>query len=93
MERLQACRGDALDLVPISSQPLNEQQRLLSQLHMETAEGTWVTGLEANVRAWQHTRFAKPVSILLLPGIRWFAEWGYALWLRWYQFRADRRSK
>ena len=30
---------------------------LLSRLHLKTADGEWVTGLKANIRAWQHTPF------------------------------------
>ncbi len=88
MDKLAACKDDRLTLVPVSSQPESERKRLLSELHLQTAEGGWVRGLEANVRAWQHTRFSGLVSLLLHPAIRWAAEWGYALWLFGYRLRA-----
>lgn len=93
MHRLQRGADAQLNLVDIHSQPMDAQQRerLCSQLHMQTADGTWLTGLEANVRAWQHTRFASLASLLLSRPIRPLAEAGYRLWLRFYHWQRQRR--
>ena len=34
---------------------LPDRQRLLARLHLRTADGEWLTGLRANIRAWEHT--------------------------------------
>ncbi len=63
-------------------QPSREQ--LLRRLHLKTAGGRWCIGLEANVRAWSHTRLGWLFRPLLWPGIRAIASRVYAWW-------ADRR--
>lgn len=55
---------------------------LLARLHLLTAEGTWLTGLDANVRAWHHTRWRKAWAALQLPLVRNVAHAGYDLWLK-----------
>jgi predicted DCC family thiol-disulfide oxidoreductase YuxK len=49
-------------------------------LHLQTAEGTWLTGLDANVRAWSHTRWGLPWQVLRLPLIRQVADLSYNSW-------------
>ena len=93
MAKLRKCHDDNLELVAISTIEPEQRRRLLSQLHIFTRAGHWVTGLEANVLAWQHTRFRWWVGILLLPGVRWLAEIGYRLWLIWYQWQRRQRAK
>jgi predicted DCC family thiol-disulfide oxidoreductase YuxK len=91
MAKLRKYHDEKLELVAISTLEAAEQHRLLSKLHIQTSNGRWVTGLEANVLAWQHTTFRCFVSILLWPGVRWLAEIGYRLWLNWYQWQRRRR--
>lgn len=87
VQRLQTQLHTDLYCVDIHQAELSliEKERLFSQLHLRRADGTWLVGLEANVAAWQHTRWRPFANILLWPGVRWFAELGYWLWLRWYQ--------
>jgi len=55
---------------------------LLSRLHLETAQGEWVTGLQANIRAWQHTPFRALWRMLDWPLVNRVSHWGYEAWLR-----------
>ena len=55
---------------------------LLSRLHLKTADGEWVTGLSANIRAWQHTRFSGLWRLLDWPVINRFSRWCYEVWLQ-----------
>lgn len=93
IQRLQTQLNTNLNCVDIHQVEagLIEKERLFSQLHLRRADGTWLVGLEANVVAWQHTRWRSFAGILLWPGVRWFAELGYRLWLRWY--KKQRTSK
>lgn len=69
-----------------NSQSPNKAQ-LLDKLHLQTSDGQWLTGLEANVAAWQHTRHGKYWRLLLLAPIKPFATLAYELWLRYYRWR------
>ena len=95
MIRLRRSADARLHLVDIHAQPMADQQRhqLSTQLHLQTADGTWLTGLEANVQAWQHTRFARLARLLLSRPIRPFADAGYRLWLRFYHWQRQRRAQ
>jgi predicted DCC family thiol-disulfide oxidoreductase YuxK len=55
---------------------------LLSRLHLQTADGEWITGLSATIRAWQHTRFRLLWRLLDWPVIDRFSRWCYEAWLR-----------
>jgi predicted DCC family thiol-disulfide oxidoreductase YuxK len=63
---------------------LPAREDLLHTLHLRCADGTWVRGADANVRAWQHTRIGFLWALLRLPGIRALVDRAYAYW-------ADRR--
>jgi predicted DCC family thiol-disulfide oxidoreductase YuxK len=59
-----------------------DKDLLLSRLHLKTANGEWVTGLNANIRAWQHTRFGALWRLLDLPVINRFSRRAYEFWLQ-----------
>ena len=59
-----------------------DKQILLSRLHLQTADGQWLTGLTANIRAWHHTPFRNLWRMLDWPVIRIFSHWAYEFWLR-----------
>lgn len=71
---------------------------LLLNLHLQTADGSWVTGLDANVRAWSHT----PVG-WLFKWLRWrpFKPLADKIYRRWadkrfcqrYQCSVDQANK
>jgi predicted DCC family thiol-disulfide oxidoreductase YuxK len=92
MARLAKYHDDGLALLPITSLPIEDQAMLRSELHLETHDGQWIKGLEANVRAWGHTRFVNVARLLLHPAVRWIAELGYRTWLFWYQWARKRRQ-
>jgi predicted DCC family thiol-disulfide oxidoreductase YuxK len=58
-----------------------DKQTLLSRLHLKTAEGEWLTGLDANIRAWHHTPFRYLWQILHWPLVRPISDWCYERWL------------
>ena len=61
-----------------------EQERMLRTLHLQTPEGEWLLGVEANVAAWSFT----PMGFLWRP-LRW-KIWSAAV-DRIYRRWADRR--
>ena len=68
-----------------------DKETLFKELHISRADGTWAVGLEANVLAWQHTRWRAFASVLTWPLIRPIANLAYRVWLRWYQWQRKRR--
>lgn len=85
--RLKTLQDGDLAFIPISQVDADKQDTLLKELHLHTADGHWITGLEANVIAWSHTRYKPFAQILLWPGLRWLAALGYQTWLAVYRFR------
>jgi len=65
-----------------AGEDLPDKERLLSRLHLQTADGQWITGLRANIRAWEHTPFRRLWRILDWPLIRPVSHWCYEFWLR-----------
>lgn len=55
---------------------------LLSRLHLQTADGEWITGLQANIRAWHHTPLRYLWRLLDWPLIRLLSYRAYEFWLR-----------
>ena len=55
---------------------------LLARFYLKTADGKWMTGLSANIRAWHHTPFRYLWRILDWPLIRVISHRCYELWLR-----------
>jgi len=60
-----------------------DKNKLLSRLHLKTADGQWITGLSANIRAWHHTPFRHLWRVLDWPLVRLVSHPCYELWLRW----------
>ena len=87
MRRLQPLLGDDLQLRDIHEQAggegLPDRDTLLRSLHYRDANGRMLVGLEANVAAWQHTRFGRWWRLLLWPPVKWLAEPVYNAWARW----------
>jgi predicted DCC family thiol-disulfide oxidoreductase YuxK len=93
--RLEAHADENLVCVDIHSEassPPIDRQALFSQLHLLKADGQLLVGLEANVAAWQHTKWRVLSGILLWPTIRWFAEFAYRGWLILYQRQRAKRD-
>ena len=62
-----------------------ERQQLQRQLHLVTADGDLLTGLSANIRAWQHTPYGHWAKLLDWPPLRPLVRHLYRLWLWLYQ--------
>lgn len=62
---------------------LPDRDTLLQTLHLRTASGHWLTGADANVAAWQHTRHGWLWRWLRWPMVRHIVDACYAPWARW----------
>lgn len=83
MERLRALKDDHLELVDIHDLPAeHNREELLRVLHLER-EGNYLTGIDANVAAWQHTRLGWIWRLLTLPVVRPVVTWFYDRWAQW----------
>lgn len=84
MKKLTRHADPNLELVDIHSlvdeAGLPTKHQLLTSLHLKQADGTLLTGLDANVAAWQHTRFGVFFRCLRWPVLRSVADWFYDRW-------------
>jgi predicted DCC family thiol-disulfide oxidoreductase YuxK len=101
------CRFEARKLAKLNGrnvhiQDINElpelaatssHQVLFSQLHLKTASGQWLTGLDANIEAWQGTRYGSILKQLQKPPIKPFVEAAYYCWLQLYRLYSLTRKK
>jgi len=85
--KLEALGDPSLALTDIhslsSDETLPDKDTLLRQLHLKTADQQLLTGLDANVAVWQHTRFGWLLSWLRWPIIRQIADAAYNSWAGW----------
>ena len=86
IDKLARLSRGRIDLVDIHSMESDDcevsPEQLLSRLHLKTAEGRWITGLSANVRAWRHTPFRHLWRLLEWPLVKPISHYCYELWLR-----------
>jgi predicted DCC family thiol-disulfide oxidoreductase YuxK len=98
--KLEALGDPSLQLADIhtveSDGSLPDRDTLLRQLHLRTADDQLLTGLDANVAVWQHTRYGFLLKWLRWPIIRQLADALYDRWAIWRyrrlygdQFRED----
>ncbi len=96
MDKLRALKNDTLLLVDIHALPasdeLPDRDTLLRTLHYQRADGQFLTGLEANVAAWQHTPNARRWRVLLTPLVKPCMHVVYSLWARWRYRRLYARA-
>lgn len=87
MAKLGQLKDDRLDLVDIhtlqADETLPDAQTLLRTLHLRTPQGELLTGVNANVAAWQYTRHGHWWRWMRWPVIRPVADYFYDLWARW----------
>ena len=85
--RLRELSGDSLVLLDIhETQPAEgdpSTDALLRDLHLRTSDGTFLSGVDANVAAWQHTRLGYLWRWLRWPLIKPIAGWVYQHWAGW----------
>jgi predicted DCC family thiol-disulfide oxidoreductase YuxK len=84
MDKLKRLSDGKLQLVDIHSLPDNAnlpaKGALLNRLHLKQETGDFLIGLDANVAAWQHTRFGILFRWLRWPLLRSIADWVYGRW-------------
>ena len=85
MKLLSRLKDDQLALVDIHGLTVDDGDRpdaesLLRLLHLRAGDGTWLTGVEASVRAWRHTRLGGIWAPLLWPPFRVLVERVYQRW-------------
>lgn len=92
--QLRKTRGDDICLIDIHQpnaavdEDVPSQEQLLRNLHMKTANGEWLVGIDANIYAWRNTSIAWCWNLLRLPLIYPTAKRVYAFWAkRRYQKR------
>ncbi len=98
MEKLQHLAEGKLQLVNIhdlkNQTDLPDKKSLLTLLHLQQTDGNFLTGLDANVAAWQHTRLGVYVRWLRWPLIKPLADLIYKLWAqRRYQQLYNRKKQ
>jgi predicted DCC family thiol-disulfide oxidoreductase YuxK len=71
------------DIFQAEQYTLPDTDTLLRQLHLQTADGRMLTGVEANVAAWRHTQWAFLFSWMQWPLIHTITEMVYSRWARW----------
>jgi predicted DCC family thiol-disulfide oxidoreductase YuxK len=96
MERLGRLKSDQLELVDIHCVPasadLPDRDTLLRNLHLRLPDGRMLTGVEANVAAWQYTPQGWLFRWMRWPIFRQIADRAYRRWARWRYEGLYRRS-
>lgn len=86
MQKLQNHSNGQLQLQDIhllkDDSDLPDKQALLTVLHLRNSEGEFLMGLDANVAAWQHTRFGFLLAWLRWPLIGSVADLIYNHWAK-----------
>lgn len=86
VQRLQSLHNGDLNLADIHAvdraSNLPAKDALLRNLHYISADGDILTGIEANVAAWQHTRFGFLWRWLCWPWLKPLTSRVYAFWAR-----------
>lgn len=72
----------ALDIHGQAFDQGEETDALLRTLHYVSPDGSLLVGLDANVAAWQHTRWGFAFRWLRWPLVRPVASWIYNVWAR-----------
>ncbi len=82
MKHLRKQADSNLQLIDVHASGLSdaESEQRLKLLHLETADGNTLTGLDANVAAWRHTRIGFLWAWLRWPVIREIADAVYNAW-------------
>jgi len=62
--------------------PTPDKDTLLRVLHLER-NGQFLTGIDANIAAWEHTQYGHLWRWMRWPLIRPLVEWFYARWALW----------
>jgi len=82
---LTRLKKPSLELTDIHSLKINSsghftKEELLKVLHLKTAEGEWLTGLDATLAAWSHTSWGWVFKPLGWPIFKSMANYIYTRW-------------
>jgi predicted DCC family thiol-disulfide oxidoreductase YuxK len=81
---LSSARRDTLELQDLNQLTGDydgpEWNTLMKSLHLRCADGNWLTGVDASVRAWSHTRLGFLWAPLRWPLIAPLADRVYNFW-------------
>ncbi|WP_434353694.1 DCC1-like thiol-disulfide oxidoreductase family protein [Psychrobacter sp. HD31] len=99
MDKLCRLKQDSLELIPINqitketAGDIDESEinNLYDELHIRTSDGKWLKGYEANIYAWQQTKYAPFAKWLGKPPLSWFGKLSYRIWLKWYRWQRNKR--
>ena len=86
MKRLRKMADNELELRDVHvchEESMPARDAMLRSLHLQTADGRWITGVDANVAAWQHTRVGLMWRCLQWPLIRPLVTRAYERWAQW----------
>ncbi len=86
-EALESIGGDSQKTVErapeqVSTTTMPSKTALLKVLHLQR-DGQFITGIDANIAAWQHTRYGWLWRWLSWPIIRPIVEIVYDRWAKW----------
>lgn len=81
LDRLSDAALETIDVHTLDAAPAIMETRLRT-LHLETENGSVLTGLDANVHAWRYTRFGFLLGWLRWPLIGRVADVVYGAWAR-----------
>lgn len=84
IEALKRRKGSTITLIDIHQitdfTGIPTKETLLKNLHLLTPDGDWLTGSNANIKAWSGTKRGQLLKILNLPGIKNITTWFYKKW-------------
>lgn len=96
VSKLRRLASDKLHLNDIHSiedfTGIPKKRDLLDRLHLKTAEGHWLTGLDANLAAWEYTSLYRYARILSSRPIKPLTELAYRIWLMVYKHLLTRSN-
>ena len=91
MDKLRRVAGRSVELVDIHGvspgEDLPSRDQLLRTLQFQRASGEFITGLDANIAAWQGTPYGFLWRVLRWPLVRALANPVYERWARWRYHR------
>jgi predicted DCC family thiol-disulfide oxidoreductase YuxK len=84
IDALKRRKGSQITLIDVHTitnfTDMPTKETLLKNLHLLTTDGTWLTGSDANIKAWSGTKRGNLLKILNLPGIKNITAWIYKKW-------------
>jgi predicted DCC family thiol-disulfide oxidoreductase YuxK len=84
IEVLKRRKGSQITLIDVHTitdfTDIPTKETLLKNLHLLTTDGTWLTGSDANIKAWSGTKRGNLLKILNFPGIKNLTALFYKKW-------------